>query len=81
MVGTFLLLAAASLPSSAPPAPAGFRPTATASAHATARIRIVSGVKFGEGYTAAIPAGAALRSVRLTEYDGQIKSAELVEFQ
>ena len=81
MVGTLLLLAAASLPASAPPAPAGFHPTATPTAHATARIQIVSGVKFGEAYSAAVPASAARRSVRLTDYDGQVRSAELLEFQ
>jgi hypothetical protein len=84
MVGPLLLWAAAALPLSTAAAPApnssGFHPTATASAHATARIMVISGAKFGQGYSA-VPSGAYRRSARLTDYDGQVKSAELLEFQ
>ena len=84
MVGSLLLLAAMALPQSVPageaPARSGFRPSAIASAHATARITVISGVKFGEGYPA-MSASALRRSTHLTEYDGQEVAAELLEFQ
>jgi hypothetical protein len=82
MVGLlFLLAAASSSQSAAMPARApGFRPTATASAHATARIRVISGVKFGPDFADGI-SDALRRSTRLIEYDGQVRSAELLEFQ
>jgi hypothetical protein len=84
MVGPLLLWVAAALPlsSAATPAPnsSAFHPTVTASAHATARIMVISGAKFGQGYSA-VPSGAYRRSARLTDYDGQVKSAELLEFQ
>jgi hypothetical protein len=84
MVGPLLLWAAAALPQSVPATPApnssGFHPTATASAHATARIMVISGAKFGQGYSA-VPSGAYRRSARLTDYDGQARSVELLEFQ
>jgi hypothetical protein len=41
---------------------------------------VISGVKFGADYTIE-PAGAARRQALLTEADGQIRSAELLEFQ
>jgi hypothetical protein len=41
---------------------------------------VISGAKFGQGYSA-VPSGAYRRSARLTDYDGQVKSAELLEFQ
>jgi hypothetical protein len=79
-----LLLAAAALtqPVAQPPAPkaSSFRPATSATAHATARITIISGVKFGEAYSD-IPASASRRSANLTDYDGQVRSAELLEFQ
>ena len=84
MLGPMLLLAAGALtqPVAKPVAqePAGFRPTATVSAHATARIMVISGAKFGEGLSE-IPASASRRSANLTDYDGQIRSSELLEFQ
>ena len=79
MVGPFIFLAAASLPQAAAPSQtSAFRPTATA--HATARIQIISGVKFGPSQTA-VPPSALRRSAQLSDYDGQIRSAELLEFQ
>lgn len=84
-MGIFLLLAAAA----AVPQPAsspvqgradGFRPSSAVSAHATARIRIVSGVSFGPSHEGVRPAGASRRTVSLTEQGGSW-SAELLEFQ
>jgi len=78
MVGLLIFLAAANPAHSvAAPSPA---PVAPATAQATARIRIISGVKFGPDYTQ-IPPNALRRSGRLIDYDGQIRSAELLEFQ
>jgi hypothetical protein len=79
-----LLLAAAAMTQTTPQSPApkanSFRPVATASAHATARITVISGVKFGEDYSD-VPASARRRSADLTDYDGQVRPAELLEFQ
>ena len=80
MVGTFALLLAANLPPASPPDASQSRPIATATARATARIQIISGVKFGPGCAAA-PPSALRRSARLTEADGQVSSAILLEFQ
>ena len=81
MVGAFILLAAVTASPAAAPAQAPtFRPTATATAHATARIMVINGAKFGQDY-AEIPASAARRSARLSDYDDQVRSAELLEFQ
>jgi hypothetical protein len=84
MVGSFLLLAAA-LASQATPEARGssannFRPTSTVTAHAIARITIISGVSFGPDHLS-VPADAARRSALLTDYDGQVRAAELLEFQ
>ena len=81
MVGALVLLAAVSAsPASAPAQAPTFRPTATATAHATARIMVINGAKFGQDY-AEVPASALRRAARLTDYDGQVRSAELLEFQ
>ena len=83
MVVPLLILAASALsaPSATEPVrPSGFRPTTSASAHATARIQVISGVKFGQDY-AARPAGADRRSTLLTDVNGQVRPAELLEFQ
>ena len=84
MIGPVLFLTAAAMsqPVAQSPAPkaSSFRPVATASAHATARIMVISGVKFGEGYSD-IPTSARRRSAQLTDYDGQVRTAELLEFQ
>jgi hypothetical protein len=84
MNGPILLLAAAAMtqPVAQSPTPkaSNLRPTASVSAHATARIMVISGVKFGEGYSD-IPASASRRSASLTDYDGQVRTAELLEFQ
>jgi hypothetical protein len=83
MVGPFFLLAAAlpqsiaTLPSSKP---SEFRAMATISAHATARIMVIAGVKFGPDHNI-VPPSAQRRSAHLIDYDGQVRSAELLEFQ
>ena len=81
MVTSLIILAAAlSQPVVTPPRATGFRPTATASAHATARIMVISGVKFGQDHNSS-PAGATRRSAHLTDAAGQVRTAELLEFQ
>ena len=45
-----------------------------------ARIEIISGVEFGPDHLD-VPPDAHRRSARLTDYDGQTRSAELLEFQ
>jgi hypothetical protein len=82
MVGPLLFLAASVSPQpqlqpAQPVAPA--RHT-RATAHATATIRIISGVRFGPSYAASV-AGADRRSSRLTDADGTTRPAELLEFQ
>ncbi|MCL6741626.1 hypothetical protein LZ518_10835 [Sphingomonas sp. RB56-2] len=75
------ILAAASLAQSATSTPAptsAFRPSVTA--HATARIQIISGVKFGPGHDL-VPPNALRRSASLIDADGQVRPAELLEFQ
>jgi len=79
MVGTLALLLAASVPAPSPAA-SHFQPRSSATAHATARIQIISGVKFGQDHQL-VPPSAHRRSARLTEADGQVTSALLLEFQ
>jgi len=80
MVGTLALLVVASLSTPAAPTPAEFKPRSTATAHATARIQVISGVKFGHDHQT-VPSSALLRRASLIEADGQVKPAELLEFQ
>jgi hypothetical protein len=81
MIGSLILLAATLWQPAAPPVrDHGFRPAATASARATARIQVISGAKFGPDYSL-VPASAQRRSARLIEADGRASSAELLEFQ
>lgn len=84
MVGSlFLVLASASSVSAAPPAaehaPA-FRPTSSATATATVSIRVISGVRFGSDHVANDTAGSR-RKAQLTDAAGQLRDAELLEFQ
>ncbi|HET9335290.1 MAG TPA: hypothetical protein VFO12_02655 [Sphingomicrobium sp.] len=83
MVSPLLLLAASvSSPTAVQPAVARVaeaRPL-RATAHATATIRIISGARFGPSYVAPV-AGADRRSARVTDADGTIRAAELLEFQ
>ena len=85
VIGPILLLAAMVSPEARPAAPAlqrvaHFQPTGGAAARATVSVRIVSAVRFGPG-RGEQAAGATRRRVRLTEYDGAVTSAELLEFQ
>ena len=81
MLASLLLASAMALsPPASPAGPASRQPKAQVSARATARITIISGVSFGPSYLAQ-PAGAARRSARLIDTDGQPRSAELLEFQ
>lgn len=84
MVGSlFLVLASASSVSAAPPAaehaPA-FRLTSSATATATVSIRVISGVRFGSDHVANDTAGSR-RKAQLTDAAGQLRDAELLEFQ
>ena len=74
MIGPLILIAAIA----APPVP--FRPVGGATARATASIRVVSGVSFGPGRSAKMP-GATQRSTRLTDGQGQLSPAIILEFQ
>ena len=85
MSGILLLLAALASPDvrPVPPAPSAmekFQPRSGATAHATASIRIVSGVSFGAGRQVDLP-GTIQRSVRLEESPGVLRPAQLIEFQ
>jgi chorismate synthase len=85
MFGPLVLLAASVSPLAQPAAPAGermpiFQPSSGATAQATARIRVISGVKFGAGHAAAT-AGAEHRQDMITDADGQMRPAEMLEFQ
>jgi hypothetical protein len=85
MFAPLVLLAASASPATPATQPAtdgiaNFRPTSSATAHATVSIRIVSGVRFGsEEVTGA--EGAVRRKAVLAEADGSVRSAELLEFQ
>ena len=84
MVGPMLILAA--LASPAVPAleqatqPTHLRPGLSATARATVSIRIVSGVRFGSDQHS-VAVGADRRKAELTDADGLVRSAELLEFQ
>jgi len=86
MSGSVLFLAVAILSGTGPallaPAQASnFRPTSGVTARATASVRIVSGVRFGRNRYLAAPVEATRRPISLTEKDGQVVPAELLEFQ
>ena len=84
MVGSlFLVLASASSVSAAPPAAEhapSFRPTASPTPTATVSIRVISGVRFGSDHVADQGAGSR-RKAQLTDAAGQLRDAELLEFQ
>lgn len=85
MLGPFLLVAAAIAPAhpALPPARQGagsFRPASSVTAHATVSIRIVSGVRFGEGQLGEASPGSR-RTAEISEPDGTVRPAELLEFQ
>lgn len=85
MFGPLVLLAASASPAApgapaAPDALSNSRPTVTATAHAMARIRIISGVRFGSEEISG-EEGAARRRAVLADSDGTERPAELLEFQ
>ena len=85
MFGPLVLLAASATPAApaAPAVPDGMsnsRPTVTATAHAVASIRVISGVRFGSEEVSGAE-GAARRKAVLADADGFARPAELLEFQ
>lgn len=85
MLGPFLLVAASISPAqpALPPARQGaasFHPASGVTAHATVSIRIVSGVRFGDGQLGEASPGAR-RTAEISEPDGTVRAAELLEFQ
>ena len=79
MIGLLLLLAAAQpLPADRPAAK--FVPSASATARATASVRILAAARFGPGRSQEAP-GADRRKARVIDEQGQPKSAILLEFQ
>jgi hypothetical protein len=77
-----LFLASIAPASAAPPAAksADFRPASGATATATVSIRIISGVRFGPNHSDG-DGIAARRKARLPDAAGQLRDAELLEFQ
>ena len=85
MFGPLVLLAALAAPIPPAIAPAARRMADSsgrtrATAQATATIRIVSGVRFGPDKLAGAE-GAARRKAVVTDADGLVRPAELLEFQ
>ena len=81
MFGTLFLLAASISPAGTPIAqPPGKAGTQRVTAHATATIRIVSGVRFGPNQMSGAT-GADRRKVQLADANGLARPAELLEFQ
>ena len=84
MVGSLVLFMASIVSASTAPQAAeiapSFRPTAGASATATARIRVISGVRFGSDHVEGDRI-ASRRKAQLTDAAGQPRDAELLEFQ
>jgi hypothetical protein len=76
-----LFMASAASISAAPPAEGGTSQLrARVTAQATATIRIVSGVRFGEAYPEGDRSGSR-RKAQLTDAAGNLRDAELLEFQ
>ena len=59
---------------------AKFQPSSRATATATVQVRIISGVEFGADRLSGA-AGATRRKSELTDSDGLVRPAELLEFQ
>jgi len=83
MLGSLVLLMA-SVASASAAAPAAdrpaFRSTSGATATATASIRVISGVRFGSDHVEGDRI-ASRRKAQLTDAAGQLRDAELLEFQ
>ena len=84
MLGSLVLFMASVVSASAAPPAAdsrpAFRPKSGASATATVSIRIVSGVRFGSDHVEGDRI-ASRRKALLTDAAGQLRGAELLEFQ
>lgn len=85
MIGPLILLAASAMATSTPASAEGdgaasFQPSSKVSARATVSIRVVSGVSFGASHDYS-GNGAARRTAPVTDADGSVRSAELLEFQ
>lgn len=81
----FWILLASATTLNAEPVPATvqaptFHPVGGAAARATASIRVISGVSFGQGRPGKAP-GAAVRTTRLADAQGNLHPANLLEFQ
>ena len=83
MLGSLVLLMA-SVASAFAAAPAAdspaFRPTSGATATATVSIRVISGVRFGSDHVEGDRV-ASRRKAQLADAAGQLRDAELLEFQ
>ena len=78
-----LFLASTASALAAPPAGervASFRPVASATATATVSIRVISGVRFGSDFHEG-DSIASRSKAQLTDAAGQLRDAELLEFQ
>ena len=85
MIGLLFLLAASAQPSDRPAPSAGnaassFQPTSRATARATVSIRILNAASFGHGVASGTE-GAERRKARLSDFAGNSRNAELLEFQ
>ena len=78
MIGSLILIAAIASPPP-PPAPE-FRAVGGATARASVSVRVISGVSFGADRSVKA-SGAALRSTRLIDAEGQSRPANILEFQ
>jgi hypothetical protein len=84
MMGSLVLFLASIAP--APTAPQSattvptYRPTAAASATATVTIKVISGVRFGSSNVEG-DRTASRRKAQLTDAAGQLRDAEILEFQ
>jgi hypothetical protein len=84
MVGSIVLFMASIASASAAPAMAvsgpSFRPSTSATSRSTVTIRVISGVRFGSDHVEG-DSLASRRKARLTDAAGQLRDAELLEFQ
>ena len=84
MSGPLILIAAIVSPTAAPMPPLAHAPSfhanSSATARATASVRIVSGVSFGSGHPAKV-SGAAIRATQVNDAEGLPRTAYLIEFQ
>ena len=85
MYGPLVLLAASVSPASPALPPvrqsvANYRASSSATAHATVSITIISGVRFGAEQVSGAET-ATRRKAEITEPDGLVRLAELLEFQ